>query len=525
MDAFINHKDWKREVEKISRISKLTKADIVSYARKFFSNGFACVYKEQGNDTTIKKVEKPSITPIPTNNDKHSAFLEEIVNTKTTPIQPQFVDYKRDLTKAVTRKGLPMLYKQDTTNDLFTLCFVLPFGDEHNPKLNYAAGYLDYLGTDKLTNEQIKQQFYKLACDYSISERNERTYITLNGLNSNLPLALALLNNLVSNAKVDRQAYDLYVEQILKSRSDNKANQQANFSALRNYATYGTYNPTRNILSEKALKAMDPQELLTMLKSLKNYKMTVLYYGPASLKAIDQLVTKTVQSPKTFAAVPAQKRYVEQTTPKNEVVIAPYDAKNIYMVQLHNENQEWSADRAPVIALFNEYFGGSMNAIVFQELREARGLAYSAFARYDEPYRLGDKESFYTYIITQNDKMMDCVHEFNKLLNDMPVRQAGFDLAKQSLMKSLASARTTKYGILTSYLAAQRLGLDYSLNEKIYKALPALQLKDIIDFEKTYIANKPYKYIILGDEKELDMKALEKIAPIKRVTTEEIFGY
>ena len=195
------------------------------------------------------------------------------------------------------------------------------------------------------------------------------------------------------------------------------------------------------------------------------------------------------------------------------------------MVQLHNENQEWSADRAPVIALFNEYFGGSMNAIVFQELREARGLAYSAFARYDEPYRLGDKESFYTYIITQNDKMMDCVHEFNKLLNDMPVRQAGFDLAKQSLMKSLASARTTKYGILTSYLAAQRLGLDYSLNEKIYKALPALQLKDIIDFEKTYIANKPYKYIILGDEKELDMKALEKIAPIKRVTTEEIFGY
>ena len=114
-----------------------------------------------------KKVEKPSITPIPTNNDKHSAFLEEIVNAKTTPIQPHFVDYKRDLTKSTTRKGLPVLYKQDTSNDLFTLCFVLPFGSENTPKLSYAAGYLDYLGTDKLSNEQIKQQFYKLACDYS----------------------------------------------------------------------------------------------------------------------------------------------------------------------------------------------------------------------------------------------------------------------------------------------------------------------------------------------------------------------
>ena len=223
--------------------------------------------------------------------------------------------------------------------------------------------------------------------------------------------------------------------------------------------------------------------------------------------------------------MPAAKRYTEQTTPKNEVIIAPYDAKNIYMVQLHNQNQQWSADRAPIIALFNEYFGGGMNAIVFQELREARGLAYSAYAQYDSPTRLGDSESFYTYIITQNDKMMDCVGEFNKLLNNVPVRQSGFDLAKQSLMKNLASQRTTKYSVLTAYLALQRLGLDCSLSEKIYKALPSLQLQDVINFEKEYIANKTFKYIILGNEKELDLKALEKIAPIKKVTTEEIFGY
>ena len=525
VDAFINHKSWKQEVDKLARVSKLTKAQIVRFANQFLRNDFACVYKEQGNDTTIKKVEKPTITPIPTNNDKQSDFLKEIVNTKTTPIQPQFVDFKRDLTKATTKKSLPVLYKQNTSNDLFTLCFVIPYGEEHNPLLDYAAGYLDYLGTNKFSNEQIKQQFYKLACDYSISERNDVSYITLSGLNSNLPQALALLNDLLNNAKVDKEAYALYVEQILKSRSDNKANQKANFSALRNYAIYGKYNPTLNAPSEQALKAMNPQELLNLLKNLKNYKQTVLYYGPSSLKDIDQLVSKTILSPKKFAAVPAIKRYKEETTPKNEVIIAPYDAKNIYMVQFHNDDQKWSADRAPIIALFNEYFGGGMNAIVFQELRESRGLAYSAYAKYDSPYRLGGNENFYTYIITQNDKMMDCVKEFNKLLNNVPVRQSGFDLAKQSLMKSLASNRTTKYAILTSYLAAQRLGIDYSLSEKIYKAIPSLQLQDVINFEKEYIANKPFKYIILGDEKELDLKALEKIAPIRKVTTEEIFGY
>ena len=47
----------------------------------------------------------------------------------------------------------------------------------------------------------------------------------------------------------------------------------------------------------------------------------------------------------------------------------------------------------------------------------------------------------------------------------------------------------------------------------------------MVNFEKANMAGKPYRYIILGDEKELDMEALEKIGPIRRVTTEEIFGY
>jgi predicted Zn-dependent peptidase len=195
------------------------------------------------------------------------------------------------------------------------------------------------------------------------------------------------------------------------------------------------------------------------------------------------------------------------------------------MIQYHNENKEWTPENAPVNALFNEYFGGGMNTIVFQELREARGLAYSAAARYNEPTRKGDKESFFTYIITQSDKMMDCVKEFNNLLNDMPARQAGFDLAKQGLLKTLATRRVTKFSVLNEYLRAKKKGLDYDINKTIYEKLPSLKLQDLVDFSKSRISNKPYKYIILGNEKDLDIKNLEKIGTIHRVSTDEIFGY
>ena len=61
--------------------------------------------------------------------------------------------------------------------------------------------------------------------------------------------------------------------------------------------------------------------------------------------------------------------------------------------------------------------------------------------------------------------------------------------------------------------------------QQVYNALPKITLKDVANFARLNIANKTYRYTVLGDEKELDMKALEKIAPVKRLSTEEIFGY
>ena len=121
--------------------------------------------------------------------------------------------------------------------------------------------------------------------------------------------------------------------------------------------------------------------------------------------------------------------------------------------------------------------------------------------------------------------MMDCVKQFLEILDNMPQSEAAFQIAKDAAMKQIASQRTTKFSILNAYLNAQRLGLNYDIYEKIYNLLPSLKLQDIVDFEKQNMGNKPYRYIILGDEKELDTKALEQIAPIRHLTLEEIFGY
>ncbi len=525
VDAFINGEEWESVVGKIDRLAKITKADVVDFANRFFTDGYIAIYKRQGVDTTQKKIDKPQITAIPANRDQVSQFVKDIQNAKVEPIQPVFLDFSKDLTQGLTKRRLPVIYKQNTENDLFNLVFLFDFGKQADKRMELAADYTDYLGTDKYTAPQLQEMFYQLACTYRLRVSDEQVQISLSGLNESLPEALQLVEHIIGNVKSDPKVYNECVELELKGRADQKKNQNACFSALSNYGIYGEYNSVRNHLSEQEMRTANPEELVQLIKNLKNHAHTVLYYGPMSMDELDKVVTKYHQTGKKLLPALANKPYEKQATPQSEILIAPYDAKNIYMRMYHNENKAWDANEAGVMSVFNEYFGGGMNGIVFQELREARGLAYSASALYQRPYRAGETESFYTNIIAQNDKMMDCVNVFHEILNGMPASQMAFQVAKDAMMKSIASRRTTKFSVINAYLAAKRLGIDYDLNRKVFEQLPAVQLQDIVDFEKRNMADKTLRYLILGDENQLDMESLGKIAPVKRLTLEEVFGY
>ncbi len=523
--SFISGTSWEQEVGQIERLGKITKQDLVAFANRFFTDGYVTVFKRQGEDTTLKKIEKPAITPIPTNRDQISDFVKEIQDSKVEPIKPVFLDFKRDLSFFTTENDLPVIYKKNTENDLFELRFRYQFGQQDDRRYDVAASYIDYLGTNEKSAAEVKQEFYKLACNYSVGVGSDEINISLSGLSENMPQALALLEDLIRNAKVDKDAYDQMVGLMLKARQDNKSDQRICFAALDYYAKYGPHNALRDEMTEQELRETEPQVLLDLMKQLSQYEHQVLYFGPMSEKEFSKCVTQSHTTEQPLKPVPQGKPYELQATSQPEVLIAPYDAKNIYMRMYYNEGRQTEISEHATIDLFNEYFGGGMNGIVFQEMREARGLAYNAYALYATPNKKGDPEYFFTHIITQNDKMMDCIRHFREIIDNLPQSEAAFAISKDALIKQMASQRTTKFGVIAAYLSAQKQGYDFDPNKKIYEDLQNLTLKNIADFEKAQMGNKTGCYTILGDEKELDIAALQQIAPIRRVSLEEIFGY
>lgn len=126
VESFVNGSDWADEVTALDRMSKLTKDDIVAFANKYLKDdNYAVIYKKQGKDPNEKKMSKPEITPIVMNRDTVSTFLKEIQASVVTPIEPVFLDYSKDLTQLKAKSDIPVLYKQNTTNDIFQLIYLL----------------------------------------------------------------------------------------------------------------------------------------------------------------------------------------------------------------------------------------------------------------------------------------------------------------------------------------------------------------------------------------------------------------
>ena len=526
VSSFINGTKWADDVNAINRMAKLTKADIVAFANKYLNdNNYAVIYKKQGKDPNEKKMPKPEITPIVMNRDVTSPFLAEVQTSKVKPIEPIFLDFKKDLTQLKAKSDIPVLYKQNTSNDLFQLLYVFDMGNKNDKALGTAFEYLDYLGTSDMTPEQLKSEFYRLACTFFVSPGNERTYVVLSGLNENMAAAVKLFEKLLADAQVNKEAYTNLVGDILKSRKDAKLNQSQNFSRLVNYGTYGPKSPATNILSETELNNLNPQELVDRIHNQSSYKHRILYYGPSSAKDLLATLNQYHKVPATLKEVPTGTNFTYAQTPATKVLIAPYEAKQIYMAQMSNRGDKFNPSIEPVRSMYNEYFGGGMNSIVFQEMRESRGLAYSAWAGIVSPAYLKYPYVLRTQIATQNDKMIDAISTFNDIINNMPESEAAFKLAKDGLINRLRTDRIIKSDVIWSFINAQDLGQDVDSRIKLYNDAQNMTLKDIVNFQKEWVKGRTYIYCILGDKKELDMEKLKEIGTIEELTQEQIFGY
>jgi len=517
---------WKNMINEIDVLSKITKEQIVDFAKKYLGrNNYVIVYKRKGAPKDIDKVKKPKITPIKINRDAKSDFVKMIEDRKVPDIQPEFIDFQKDLTTTQAKNNTTVYYTKNTENDLFILRYVFDLGSFNDKYLGYAAGYMQYLGTDKLTPEQVKQEFYKLGCTYKMQTSSIRSFITIQGLSKNMEKAMQLFEEIAKNMKPNKEALKNLVDDVLKSREDAKDNPNAIFGNLVAYGTYGWKNSpvSATLITEKELNAMTPEFLIGKIQNWLNYKHFVIYHGPQSQGEVVASINKT-HNLENLKDVPPEKIFKQEVPTKTRVFVVHNDLPQLrYYSKSFGGN--YQIELSPRVNMYNAYFGGSMNSIVFQEMREARSLAYTAYSSYQAP---DDKIELYeniAYIGCATDKMKEAIQAFDTLMTNMPLSEDAFKTAQKSTISDFRTARTRPEDVVWRYLAWKRLGLNEDPRRKIFAALPSVTLSDIKKFQEEYIVGKPQTIVIMGDVNEMDMNFLNSLGKVTQLKLKDIFGY
>ena len=523
--AFTNNITWKDYVEGVESLRKFKKEDIVKFANEHYGNNYAVVFKRNGKDLNTRKVTKPEITRVTLNKESKSPFHEELLKNKPEKLTPVFIDYDKDIQKLAMDKKVQVLYTPNNENELFTLYYLSEVGTNHDPTLKMAIEYLQYLGTSEITAEDFKKELYKLGCSFGVFAAEDQTYIYLNGLSENMDKALELFEKLLADPKPDDEALKNMVDGVFKTREDVKKDKFAIlYEGLINYGLYGAESPFTNVLTNKQLRELKPEQLTTMIKGFTQTEHKVLYYGPKTGEDVVASLNKLHVVPDQLKPAPAPIDFSIRDITTPTAYWTNYDMVQAEIVFL-TKGPTFDKARIPASRIFNEYFDGNMSSPIFQELREAQGLAYSAFAFYGEADKPTGNDFFYGYVGTQADKQVDAMKGLSNLIKNFPRSENGLEVAKSGLMSRIESARITKTGILFNYLDAQRKGIDHDIRKDVYEQAQVVTLDDVQKFQEQYLKNAKYNVVMIGSKDKLNFKDLPKYGKVQELTLDELFGY
>ena len=132
---------------------------------------------------------------------------------------------------------------------------------------------------------------------------------------------------------------------------------------------------------------------------------------------------------------------------------------------------------------------------------------------------------YYAFIATQNDKMKTAIEAFDEIINQMPESETAFSIAKEALISSIRTDRTTSRNIIGRYVTARELGTTEPRNKQIFEVAQNLTLEDVKAAQEQWVKDRTYVYGILGDIKDLDTDYLKTLGPVQTLTLTDIFGY
>jgi len=517
LGAFIAYQPWREVLAQRQALRDVTRDDVLRVARQYLGDDYVIVLRREGKPD-LPNIEKPTITPVAIDTTRSSPFADSILALEAPVIEPDWVVEGEDYERVELDAGM-MIATRNERNDLFSLSYVIERGYRTEPLLCYALTLLDRSGAGDLSAEALRRKLYALGTSISTSCGESSSGIAVSGIDRHMEESVRLLRLWFAEPRFDDETIEPLLANTLAARRDATEDPRALSGALRAFAWYDDESSYLRLPANDVLIGATSDELSALIRSFPNHAHRVVYFGPrraadaAAVSALGQEhAPVAARDPTRFRRTDATRIYfLHKDVAKADVAIAV-------------PHGPLARAERPVSIAYGEYVGGGMDSLIFQEIREARGLAYSAWGTYMDGSRPTDESGFVGVMQTQVDKVPEALTAYLELIKDRPLDPRRLRSSITALDQGYRTTRLSPRGTPGQILAWDDKGESEDPRAWEWQAIRAME-PDVAAAFADKAGDGEVIIAVIGDRARLDMEALEAIAPIVDVTAQELFSY
>lgn len=517
MDAFIGHLEWPQVVDRTRRFQEVSRADVVRVARATLGEASVVVRRREGQPS-VPKLEKPVITPIPIDASRKSAFATEIEAMPAEELSPKWLVEGEHYVHETLPSG-PLIVAKNPRNELFTLTYAFKQGYAKEPLLCFALDLLKVSGTQDLPAAALQRRLYQLGTTIDTSCDAETSRLHVTGIDKHLEESVALLDAWLAKPSFEPQAVEKLLATVLTERKSLLEEDHSLTEALDDYAKYGAASAWLKQPSTRTLQRARPAQLRRVLQSVPQVQRRTMYFGPRTAQEVVPVLARRgrFRDPGPTWV----RRYARRSEP---TVLFLHNDGAKANVRLVLPQAPIDLEARAVAQLFHEYLSGGMSSLVFQEIRESRGLAYSASAYYVRPSVPADETALVGSLSTQADKTVDASTALLEVLRRPELVPSRLENARVSLDQWYRRTRVDPRSVVWWVAGWDELGLERDERPELWATVLASELGVVEAFARKVGESTP-TIAIIGDRARVDLAALGRLGKVVELQPDDLYSF
>jgi predicted Zn-dependent peptidase len=517
MESFIYRQPWPKMLERDDRLRKVTREDIIRAANAYLGPGFSVVYRRAGKPE-VAKIDKPKITPITVDPSRKSKFGAQIEAMKAPELTPEWLVEGNHYTRLTTPGG-ELLGVVNKRNDLFSLQLRFDRGSRRDPLLCHAFELLEQSGAADMSAEALRRKLFALGSSVDFGCGAHDSSIEIEGVDANMEATVALVETWLRDPKLDPETLRKLNENTLSKRRDGMEDPDTLWFALGEFVQHDKQSDFLGVPTNQQLLSAKAPALGALLKGVLDHQHKTLYFGPRPAADAAKVLALGKSHKKLARRPPQTYRKAKETT----IYFVHRDVAKSY-VTLAIPYGVGKREQKPVARLLNTYLNGGMNALLFQEMREARGLVYFAFGAVNQGRYPDDQWAMYGGMGTQVDKTPEALGTFLELVRAKALDEGRISTARATLDQDFRSSRIDPRESVWWIDMWDHAGEKSDPRPWYWEQIGALTTDQLRGFAGGF-AGTPVLIGVVGDRDRVNLEALGKLGKVIEVKPEQLFGY